>query len=1034
MLGRGFLAHPANGELRHALAACEDAPRRYSRWLQRLAYRLLVLWSAEERGLLHPPGTPVEIQEEYRLHHAALRLLPLAAASGASAPPSGSEAQWRDLARVLAGLASPGGLPALGLPALGGLFAAGRGPLPELTGCALTDAVLYEAVRLLAAAGDARVRGQQGPDAADLVRPGPASRPDPAGRLDVLHQHLLELHPLLELDACRFALQPAAGHERKTGGSYYTPAELVEALCDSALEPLLDEAAARASRREAEQALLGLRVCDPACGSGAFLVAAARRIARRLASLRSSGACAASSEAEQQHRALGEVLQRCIYGVDLDELAVELCQVQLWLEASLPGVQPGSFAGHVRCGNSLLGATPALLARDLGSAAAAAAASWEVADAWCAAQIWPAAARPGDGELPPPPGPELLRRLASDPAAAAAAPPWQRELVRRLAERHRFFHWHLAFPEVFRLPAAAGERPENEQAGWSGGFDAVLGNPPWERIRLLEKEFFATRAPAVSRAANAAERRRLVAELCALQPALARSFQQARDTAEEESRFVRSSGRYPLSGRGDVNVYAPFIEASRQLAHPAGRIGLIVPSGLATDATTRWLMHDLVVSRQLASLYDFENSLPLFPGVHRSYKLCLLTLTGPARPAERGTDFVFFARQLEDLGDERRHVRLGAEEVALLNPNTRTCPVLRSQAAADLACAVYRRVPVLVREGDRPENPWNVSFLRMLDMTCDADLFCPGDTLAAQGWVRQGNVFVHPRGDGRHLPLWEDWMIHHFDHRYQSQGRQATTVQQHQDPGFLAEPRYWALEEAVRARCLSLPEDGYLIGFRNRTRSTDARTVLCSVLPRAAVGNTVPLLVTPLRRHRVLLPAMLSSFALDWLACQKIGGLNLNFFIFKQLPLHPPATFDEPAPWAPHVSLVDWLVPRVLELTCTAWDLLSFARDCGWQGPPFRWDEPRRALLRAELDAAFFHLYGFSRSQVLQVLDDFPIVRRKDIARHGEPRTARLICERYDALALARDRGQAYCTPLDPPPADPRQAHTGPPPDWLAVT
>jgi hypothetical protein len=112
-----------------------------------------------------------------------------------------------------------------------------------------------------------------------------------------------------------------------------------------------------------------------------------------------------------------------------------------------------------------------------------------------------------------------------------------------------------------------------------------------------------------------------------------------------------------------------------------------------------------------------------------------------------------------------------------------------------------------------------------------------------------------------------------------------------------------------------------------------------------------------------------------------------------------------------------------LELTYTAWDLQPFAQDCGYDGPPFRWDPERRALLRAELDAAFFHLYGLPRDDVDYVMETFPIVKRHDEAAHGHYRTKRLILERYDAMAAAAATGQPYETVLDPPPADPRVAH-----------
>ena len=133
-----------------------------------------------------------------------------------------------------------------------------------------------------------------------------------------------------------------------------------------------------------------------------------------------------------------------------------------------------------------------------------------------------------------------------------------------------------------------------------------------------------------------------------------------------------------------------------------------------------------------------------------------------------------------------------------------------------------------------------------------------------------------------------------------------------------------------------------------------------------------------------------------------------------------------PCAWAgPTAAVYQALAadPRVLELTYTAWDLQPFAHDCGYDGPPFRWDEERRFLLRCELDAAYFHLYGIARDDVDYIMDTFPIVRRKDEAAHGEYRTKRVILEIYDEMAEAMRTGEPYRTRLDPPPADPRVAH-----------
>jgi hypothetical protein len=169
--------------------------------------------------------------------------------------------------------------------------------------------------------------------------------------------------------------------------------------------------------------------------------------------------------------------------------------------------------------------------------------------------------------------------------------------------------------------------------------------------------------------------------------------------------------------------------------------------------------------------------------------------------------------------------------------------------------------------------------------------------------------------------------------------------------------------------------------------------------------------------------ANLAAFVLDFAARQKIGGTNFNFFIFQQLPVLPPSAYQKVTTWGSG-TLSEFLTPRVLELTYTANDLTPFARELGYDGPPFLFGEERRSLLRAELDAAFFHLYGISRDDADYILTTFPIVQRKDEARYGEYRTRRLILESYDSMAEASYTGVPYQTRLTPPPADKRVSHT----------
>ena len=1065
-LGRGFLAHRANTALKARLQSGELSAQDYYRQLLRLVYRLIFLFVAEDRELLLLPDTPDGIQRHYADFYSVRRLRDMAETLR-----GGPHADlYRGLRLVFTLLRD--GYPPLGLPALGSFLFSERAT-PDLDEADLANNALLEAVRALAFTIEGKVRRP-----VDYRNLG-------AEELGSVYESLLELHPQLNADAAAFELDVAAGSERKTTGSYYTPSSLIYCLLDSALEPVVEDRLAQAdgepSAREA--ALLGIKVVDPACGSGHFLIAAAHRLARHLARVRTGDDEPAPAELRD---ALRDVVRHCIHGVDINPMAVELCKVALWMETLDPG-RPLSFLDrNIQCGNSLIGVTPALLDKGipdeafepitgddkaycqeskkknrqqrsgqlsflapdlqpwerLGNLAASMMSLDAIeddtldnvrrkqemyeslvrssdyrygrlwADAWCAAFVWKKTK-----EFAYPITEEVFRNIERNPFNVVK---WMEEEIKRLREQYQFFHWHLAFPHVFSMPAV-GEEAENEQMGWDGGFDVVVGNPPWELINLMEKEFFANRAPTIANARTGAQRRKMIQRLAKDDPVLYQAYLDALRNSEALSAFFSNGGRYPLTARGRINLYQIFAGLAWQIVDGRGRAGIILPTGIATDYYNRDYFGALVNGKELASLYDFENREGLFPGVHRSYKFSLLTLSGPETPVEQA-EFAFFVHQPDQLRDPERRFALTRDDLRRINPNTGTCPVFRTRRDADLTRTIYARVPVLVDE-TTGENPWRVSFKQgLFNMTSDSGLFRTREQLEAEGFALVGNRFV--RGDEMWLPLYEAKMFWHFDHRFGTYDGVRSRSDTHlpnpspaqcTDPAFVAQPWYWVGRNEVTVRLA--PEVGWIIAFRDITNTTNERTAIFTALPWGAFGNNAPVMILeasePLQICGLL--ANLNALAFDFVVRQKAGGTHLNFFIVKQLPV---LSLDRYTP-----ELLEFIAPRVLELTYTAWDLQPFAQDCGYHGPPFRWDEERRFLLRCELDAAYFHLYSIARDDVDYIMDTFPIVKRKDEAAHGEYRTKRVILEIYDAMQQAIETGQPYQTLLDPPPADPRVAH-----------
>ena len=635
----------------------------------------------------------------------------------------------------------------------------------------------------------------------------------------------------------------------------------------------------------------------------------------------------------------------------------------------------------------------------------------QAADFWTASFFWKIIAPASKAYEIVAPTQGQLKRLRSGREVQTGLP----EQVRRLSRSANFFHWPLEFAEA----AAAG------------GFDCVLGNPPWERIKLQEEEFFAARDPQIAAAPNKAARQRLIDQLTQTNPALAAEFEAAKHTAECSSKFVRNSARYPLTAVGDVNTYALFAEHFRNLTSAVGRAGIIVPTGIATDDTTKDFFGDLVEKRAIASLFDFENREAIFPGVHRSYKFCLLTLSGaPVKQAQ----FVFFATRVEHLRDERRRFTLDPAEIALFNPNTRTMPVFRTRADAELTRAIYQRVPVLVNERTG-ENPWGVSFLRMFDMSNDSELF---NTEPREGYVR----------------LYEAKMFWHYDHRwatFDGQDTRELTPSEKHNQQYHVTTRYYVPNHEVLNR-LGCLKHKWLFAFRGITNATNERSMVTSIIPLVGVGNSAPIFlfdqITP--TLCTCLDANSACIPFDFTNRFKIGGTNLNFFIVKQFPVIPPNRYSK--------EEKKFIISRVIELSFTAYDLLPFAQDIlneigvetwnDWfpHSPlavdgspvPFPWDEDRRAVLRAELDAYYARLYGLNRKQLRYILDpadltarelddildpweevadpldpagydarraasDFPgetfrVLKEKEIRQYGEYRTRRLVLEAWERL------------------------------------
>ena len=1134
-LGTGFLTHPSNNPLRHTLQerGASAADFLFAELL-RLVYRLLFLFTVEERNLLHGPDATKCVKDIYSEGYSLNRLRERAQYRRHYDQHSDL---WRSLQIVFGTLSS--GAPEIGLPALGGMF--GPRHCPNLDKAAIANKFLLQAVADLSF-----LRTGQSLTRVNYADMGPEE-------LGSIYESLLELHPSIDFGSGKpkFTLEginsgsKSKGSARRLTGSYYTPPALVQELINSALDPVIKDAIATRPN-DPRTAILDLRVIDPACGSGNFLKAAAHRLAAELVRLEPE--IGEPGTKSYQH-AMRDVLQHCIFGVDKNPLAVELCRATLWMAAVEPGKPLTFLDSHIRTGDSLVGvfsendmangipneAYTALsgdsktmcteLKRANKHSGRASGSLFDqqevesVADTQLEFHFMPEDSladidrKREAWEAQQSTMAEHASRLRADlfvsafvaakmPGARNTVPlsgdlsktdwshvgPEMQATVYELRDRFQYFHWHLQFAEVMQM----------------GGFDVVFANPPWERFKIQEKEFFATPHPTIAAAPNKAARNKLIHSLnsddaSAAEKALYAKFQTAKRKAKAIPHFARKSGRFPLTAKGDLNNYPLFAELCLQFLKPTGRAGLVAPTGIATDDSTKVFFASVVDRNQLASLYDFENREGIFAGVHRSYKFCLLTLTGK-RMANRAGEYAFYLGQPHHLREAERRFTMTREDFALFNPNTRTCPTFRTGRDVEVARKMYQRAGVLWKEqrGMEPEeNPWGIRFSSMFHMSNDSGLFRTQEQLEDDGWVLEGNIFT--KGGERFLPLYEAKFFHQYDHRFATfdtvtaRRTRELISDEKIDPNAVILPRYWISEKEVHThsknratrkeslnsqRWLALgsqkvrevngPENGYhkpnqsgwnrrlrrdcrfwLAAFRDITNATNLRTVIMGIVPGMGLNNKAPILNLDGRRWlnvirgisrstdersvlagniplaglghsaaqmdyqhaqavaSALVLGNMNSIPLDWTARLSVGGVNLSFFIVKQLPVLPPKAFLEEAPDGRTWAIL--IVPRVLELTYTSHELAGFAADLGYEGPPFVWDDERRHCLKCELDAIFACMYGLNQRELEWILDapypsaSFPGLKSKEFKLYGEYRTKRHVLEAFAQLQSGRD-------------------------------
>jgi len=858
--------------------------------------------------------------------------------------------------------------------------------------------------------------------------------------------------------------------ERKQTGSYYTPESLVRFLNEKTIaQPLREtfeqeyrqrfnelleqagnghdagtrrgaaQSAAALVERFVEERILNFKVCDPAMGSGHFLVDSANQMAGLVVALLEEvphveGITVSVTSRPNDWRR--RITRHCIYGIDLNPLAVNLAKLSLWLNCFASEHKLTFLDHHVRCGNSLIGIrsldqlasiperkkeskkkkNPQKLLFDYNDLSSVLAeASQGVASITqideddtdsqkavldealeATSNLRPLAdlftAYLMDSDIP---GyyKEIFERLAKGLSVAGTLNPALPEIVESVEayrDQHHFYHWPLEFPDVFGPDAV-------------GGFSATVGNPPWDIIKPNSQEFFLDYDPKF-RSYKKQEANRVSKELMVDNPAISKKWEVYCNGFAEQSAYFKEPLSYSALGKGDINTFKLFLEQFFTVLNDGGRMGIVVPSGLYTDQGCLPLRQRFFSHSRVKYLYGFENRWPtVFSAVDGRFKFITFG-------TQKGGETDRFKCAFMEHDPERLPVidanalKMGVKQVKKFSPDTLSIMEFKSQRDIDVTTKIYGDWPLL---GEKLEDTWNVQFRLEIHKTNASHLL--KSTLTD-------------------LALFEGKMIHQYDHAYD-------------------EPRYWLDRKEVEDRLGNSAWQGtqYRFGYREIAASTNERTFLSTILPPCYHGHKLP---TAIPFHKEFAPqglrsedalwltALSCSFVVDFLLRKKVTT-SISFFYVYSLPF-------------PRVVDKDYLKPivaRCARLSCTTSSVRGLWQAVlinDWQSPDFwypssvpidnygpaheqdirkklrdeaenltaewgphcgvhdrlldRRDTDDRAQLRAEIDAYVAHLYGLSRDDFAYILDTFPVLKKKEKKAFGEFMSKRKCLEEYDRI------------------------------------
>ncbi len=852
--------------------------------------------------------------------------------------------------------------------------------------------------------------------------------------------------------------------ERKQTGSYYTPESLVRFLNEKTIVQPLRETFEREYRqrfnelleqasnghdagtrrgaaqsaavlvgRFVEEEVLNFKVCDPAMGSGHFLVDAANQMAGLVVALLEEAphvegmTVSVTSRPNDWRR---RITRHCIYGVDLNPLAVNLAKLSLWLNCFAIEHKLTFLDHHVLCGNSLIGIRsldqlasipernkeskkkkdPQRLLFDYnGLSSVLAEAAQDVASITqideddtdtkkavldealeATSNLRPLAdlftAYLMDPNISIADYKEIFERLAKGMSVADTLNPALPEILESVGasrDWHHFYHWPLEFPDVFGPEAV-------------GGFSAIVGNPPWDIVKTNSQEFFSD-YDADFRKYSKPQAKKTAEELMRRNPRIKSNWTLYCDAFERLGKYFREPQAYSAVGKGHVNTFKLFLEQFFALLRDDGHMGIVVPSGIYTDQGCMPLRELFFNQSRIDFLYCFENRRGVF-NIHRMFKFVLF---GTQKGGQTNRfKCVFMEHDPERLPSiDANALFMTSSNVERFSPDSLSIMEFDNQKEIDIASQLYGQHPFL---GKYLKDRWDTRFQREFNITDDSDLFLARDE------VQETNP----------LPLWEGKQIWILTNEF-------------------SKPTSWLSRSDAT---IKLTTKRTRLTYRALASNTNERTFIPTVIPATyPTGNSLNVCPLP-PRVAVTIGAIAGSFVMDWVLRGKVTT-NVNMFIVEQLPIVDiemnnkrvgyivdailsrgcrlvctSSPFSEiweacyvnewisPSFWYPNNSIMDYGPTYEQEIRnrlrkSTHHLTPRWTKECGLYGSlPDQGDTGDRAQIRAEIDAYAAHLHGLSRDDFAYILDTFPVLKKKEEKAFGEFMSKRKCLEEYDRI------------------------------------